>query len=44
MKKRMKSEELREMNRRFWVVVAVGVAILVLITLIDHYLTKKYGH
>jgi hypothetical protein len=44
MKKRPKPERIQEMNRKFWIVTSVGIVILVLLTLLDHYLTIKYIH
>jgi hypothetical protein len=42
-KKKTKPEQMRRMNRRFWILLSVGTLILVVLTLIDlHYLNLTY--
>jgi hypothetical protein len=42
-KKKIKPEQMRRMNRRFWILLSVGTLILVVLTLIDlHYLNLTY--
>jgi uncharacterized integral membrane protein len=43
MKKKFKPEQVRQMNRKFWIVVIVGCLILAILTIIDlHYMSLKY--
>jgi hypothetical protein len=40
---KLKPEQIRQMNRKFWIVVIVGCVILAILTIIDlHYMSLKY--
>jgi hypothetical protein len=42
-KKKLKPEQVRHMNRKFWLVVSIGTIVLLILTLIDlHFLDLTY--
>lgn len=43
MKKKLKSEHIKRMSRKFWIVLIVGTVVLLILTLVDlHYLSLTY--